>query len=338
MSLAPVMEVVPCAVCGGSQTRRALVRAPVDEFSDELELVNGRASWVVCEGCGLVYQSPRPAPDAVRKLYEGGDYHENRGGIPDFYIDYSLRRSREAIAWGLDQPTLRGRSGRAFDIGAGIGGALVCLRERGWDVTGVEPDPNLAAFGREHFDLDIIDGFFGADTFSADEHFDLAYSCHVWEHLADPRATAAAARALLQPEGHLLIVVPTFRQSRTLAWSCFGSPHTYMWTETSLGNLLRLAGFDVLAHRFVSRSDSELWMLARVAPTPRDAEDIGRDRPAVVQLELATVPLRMPLGVPGRLLAHLRVLWSDPGAFAARAARWIRSRARRARIAVRGRR
>jgi SAM-dependent methyltransferase len=201
----------------------------------------------------------------------------------------------------------------------------------------VEPDPNLAAFGRERFGLDITDGFFDSSTFPRDTSFDLAYSCHVWEHLSDPRATASAAHELLAPGGHLLIVVPTFRRSRTLAWSCFGTPHTYMFTDVSLGNLLGLAGFEVLAHRYVSANDSELWMLARASGAPLPASRIVRERPETVQRELITVPLRIPLGLPRRAAAHLRVLRDDPRGFAGRAARLVRSRARRARAALRGR-
>jgi SAM-dependent methyltransferase len=331
----PTMERVRCAVCGEHAHRRALVRPPADEFLARLDVDQARAHWVVCDGCGLVFQSPRPGPGAVQQMYAGGDYHEVRGGIPEHYVEYSLRRSRGALAWGLEQGALRKRAGRALDIGAGIGGALVCLREHGWQVQGVEPDPNLAAFGRERFGLAIADGFFDESTFAPGTTFDLAYSCHVWEHLADPSATAAAAHRLLQPvDGHLLIVVPTFRRSRTLAWSCFGSPHTYMFTATSLGNVLGLAGFEVVAHRYVAAGDSELWLLARAVERRFEPAHIRRENPRVVQRELATVPLRLPLGLPSRGRTHLQTLRADPRGFADRLRRSARSRLQRAKAAL----
>ncbi|MCB1014600.1 MAG: class I SAM-dependent methyltransferase [Acidimicrobiales bacterium] len=328
------LETVPCAVCHSTAARRALVRPPVDEFLGRLDVDDRRSSWVVCEDCGLVFQSPRPGPAALDRMYVGGEYHEVRGGIPEHYVRYSLRRSTAALAWGLDQPALRGRRGRALDIGAGIGGALVGLRDRGWEVRGVEPDPHLAAFGRRRFGLDITDGFFDERTFAPGEAFDLAYSCHVWEHLADPAATSAAAHRVLAPAGgHLLIVVPTFRRSRTLAWSYFNAAHTYMFTATSLSNVLEGAGFETVAHRYVSGGDSELWLLARAADAA-PAGPIAAESARVVQRELASVPLRVPLGLAGRGADHLRTLRRDPRDFAQRTVRSLAYRAERLRGAV----
>jgi SAM-dependent methyltransferase len=325
-----VLEEVSCAVCGGTESEVARLRVPRDDTAAAYGLPDGRSHWVVCQTCGLVYQSPRPNAAAVDALYLGGGYHADRGGIPEHYVAYSLRRSVPALTWGLDQ--LGVAPGRALDIGCGIGGALVHLRERGWDVAGVEPDPELSAVARDRFGLDARTGFFDDTTFPASDSFDLAYSCHVWEHLADPVALAAAARRVLAPRnGHLFIVVPTFRQARTLAWACFTTPHTYMFTHVTLGNVLRKAGFEVITHRYAADADSELWLIARALPSPAGTAAPLPDPAERVQRELATVPLRAPLGLPGRLAKHARTLTSDPGDFAVRAGRHVRTQLKRVR-------
>jgi hypothetical protein len=162
----------------------------------------------------------------------------------------------------------------------------------------------------------------------------------VWEHLADPLATTRLVHRLLRERaGHFLIVVPTFRRARTLAWSCFTAPHTYMFTDVSLGNLLDEAGFDVVAHRYAAGADSELWLLARARPMEAcRTRPVRREQPAAVQRELALVPLRAPLGVPARAAAHVRTLAADPRDFVARLGRWAGARFRRARVAAGGRR
>ena len=331
------LEQVACAVCGSTSSRPARVRVPRDEHARELGLPGGRSRWFVCADCGLVYQSPRPDMAAVGDLYAGGDYHEIRGGVPEHYVQYSLRRSRRALDWAGRQVRLHDRAGRALDIGCGVGGAMVDLRDRGWQVVGVEPDPVLAEVGRTRFGLDVRSGFFDGTTFSDGEAFDLVYSCHVWEHLAAPRETCVAAHELLATtRGHLLIVVPTFRRARTLAWSCFTAPHTYMFTEVSLGNLLESTGFDVVVHRYAAGEATELWLLARARP-PAVPEYGSRRRESAraVQRELATVPLRAPLGLPGRLGSHARTLLADPREFTARLTRWSRSRVVRVQSALR---
>lgn len=331
--MAAVLESVSCVVCGADRARTARVRPPRDDYAVALGLPDGRSRWVVCDSCALVYQSPRPGPDAVVDLYAGGTYHEDRGGVAEHYLEYSLRRSQDALAWALSLPSLRA-SGRALDIGCGVGGALVNLRARGWATVGVEPDPNLAEVGRSRFGLEVHDGFFDDRTFPPATEFDLAYSCHVYEHLADPIATSRAAYRVLAPRrGHLVIVVPTFRRSRTLAWTCFTAPHTYMFTDVSLGNVLDASGFDVVSYRFAASGDSELWLVARAR-----AVDVPRgfrqEDPAKIQRELALAPFGAPLGVPGRVVKHVRTLVSDPADFTARARRWVLTQVARAGRAI----
>jgi SAM-dependent methyltransferase len=284
-----------------------------------------------------VYQSPR-AEGAAAHLYLDGAYHADRGGVPEHYVAYSLRRSKAALTWALAElaaaDPLTGSSGRALDIGCGIGGALVCLRDRGWDVVGVEPDPALSEMARDRFDLPVITSLFDSTTF-AGEQFDLTYSCHVWEHLDDPVATSRAAHQVLRPEtGHLVIVVPTFRRARTLAWSCFSAAHTYMFTHVSLGNILRQAGFEPVAHRYVGAADSELWLIARAVTSPTPA--VVREHAPTIQRELMLVPLRAPLGLVPRAATHTRTLVANPRDFTARLIRHARWRARRAQQVVRG--
>jgi hypothetical protein len=147
----------------------------------------------------------------------------------------------------------------------------------------------------------------------------------------------AAHELLAETRGHLLIVVPTFRRARTLAWSCFTAPHTYMFTEVSLGNLLEATGFDVVLHRYAAGADTELWLLARARSAPAASDRVTRRResPDAVQRELATVPLRAPLGLLGRLGDHVRTLRADPAEFTARLRRWSRTRLDRVQSALR---
>lgn len=327
------LEAVPCAVCGSDDAQVARLRVPRDDIAAAFGLPDGRSHWVVCQVCGLVYQSPRPTGDALDELYRSGHYHVNRGGVPEHYVAYSLRRSVPALTWGLAELGLE--PGRALDIGCGIGGALVHLRERGWEVVGVEPDPELSAVARTRFGLDTRTGFFDSTTFGDGDTFDLAFSCHVWEHLPDPVATAKAAHAVLGPRGgYLFIVVPTFRRARTLAWACFTTPHTYMFTHVTLGNVLRRAGFEVTAYRYAADADSELWLIARALPAPAGEPAPLSDSAARVQRELASVPLRAPIGIPGRVVKHTRTLMSDPRDFASRAGRHVRTQLQRARRAA----
>lgn len=274
----------------------------------------------------MVFQSPRPRQEIVDALYLGGDYHDRRGGTPEHYIKYSLRRSVPALAWALQ---VTGASpGRALDIGSGVGGALVELRRRGWKVVGVEPDDTMAAVARDRFGLHVSTGYFDAAASSAVGSVDLVYSCHVFEHLQDPDAVVEGARRVLDPSrGHMVIVVPTFRNARTFAWKCFNSSHTLMFTHVSLGNLLRRHGFRPVAHRYVGAADSELWLVAQAGGADAPSADaLDYESIDAVQREIARVPFRMVVGLPGRVVTHLQTLRADPRDFLDRAVRSLRTR------------
>ncbi len=336
------LETVACAVCGSSAAAPARIRNPKDEFAAAYGIEGRRSKWVVCSDCGLVFQSPRPNAEAVEALYLGGEYHEDRGGLPEHYIQYSLRRSVPALDWAMSAMNLD--SGAALDIGAGIGGALVHLERHGWTTAGIEPDDEMATLGRTRFDLDIQTGFFSESTYPATTKFDFAYSCHVWEHLTDPVAVTKAARGVLNPGGYLCIVVPTFRQAKTLAWQCFSTPHNYMFTDVSLGNVLAMSGFEVEAFDYVADADSELWILARAVDQPQEQASQVHDIDAArvvepvdrIQRELALVPLRAPLGIAGRAKKHSVLLADDPTDFVKRAFRRTGNFAARANQAMRG--
>lgn len=311
-------EAVRCAVCGSLDSVGVRARTR-------------QSSWVVCRDCGLVFQSPRVAADAIADAYLEGDYHRRRGGVPEHYVRYSLRRSRACLAWALERSGVQPAHGRAYDIGCGVGGALCTLREAGFRVAGIEPDPELSALARDRFGLDVRTGLFGPDC-GAPGDVAFAYSCHVWEHLADPVATARTAHTLLADRlGWLSIVVPTYRHARSLAWQYMNADHTYLYSHTSLANVLESAGFEVVAHTYRQAADSELWMLARAVGNDAVAYGWHPEPVGSVQRAIAAVPLRAPLGIPGRVLSHARTLSSDPGDFAARAARAVRRRLHRER-------
>jgi SAM-dependent methyltransferase len=318
------VEIVSCPVCGSADQRPARMRIPRDQLASDLGLDGGRSSWVVCSECAMVFQSPRPRQIVVDELYANGGYHRDRGGVPEHYVQYSLRRSVPALNWFHDQIGVT--PGRAFDVGCGIGGALVHLRSLGWEVAGIEPDPELSEVARTRFDLAVTTGYFGSGHRL--EGVDLVYSCHVWEHLQDPDDAAAGSFEMLRDrKGYLFIVVPTFRKSRTNAWKCFNSSHTLMFTHVSLSNVLRRAGFEIVTHRYVSDADSELWLIARAVDGPRPTT-ISAEQQSHVQREIMFAPLKAPLGLPGRARKHVRTAFSDPADFVARTRRVLSTRLR----------
>jgi SAM-dependent methyltransferase len=299
-SSAAELEVVACAVCGGTDGVPA-VSTPNDEYLVVLAKTARKSSWVICKACGLVFQNPRITAEDEQRLYAGQTYYGASAGITDAYVRRRLEKPARVLAW-LDCIPGFGAAGRRrmLEIGCGIGGALRVFADHGWNVQGIEPDPDMGRDGRERFGVPIQTGFFGDDVFPANA-FDFIYTNHAYEHFRDPLGISRAVARALAPDGWLFIAVPTFRRSRgVFAWQWFNACHTYMFTHVSLGNLVRRCGLEVRAWRYPS-ADGEMWFLAQKTGDVRDRPTAVDDWRAV-RRELMLGPfvhlLHSPRGWP----------------------------------------
>ena len=134
---------LPCPLCAAAAYRTVKV------FSDGV--VVGE-----CGNCGLLYTPLRhPSPDT---LFAGTQPLELRVllrpitlGLKQHYRDRSFRAVLTTIR--------RNTTGkRLLDVGCAHGAFLRLARKLGYEGTGVEPTPALAAFGREEWGLEILDG------------------------------------------------------------------------------------------------------------------------------------------------------------------------------------
>ena len=95
---------------------------------------------------------------------------------------------------------------RLLDVGCGNGAFLAHMRRLGWEVHGLEPDPDACAAAAAA-GIDVSVGTL-ADVTWPEATFQAVTMSTVLEHLPDPRATLQACRRLLAPGGMLHIVTP----------------------------------------------------------------------------------------------------------------------------------
>lgn len=226
-------ESVPCNLCGATRS------SPV--------LVNCGLAIVRCQSCNLVYVNPRPTADALRAYY----------ALPDLLDHESWSSYRRHTAgqlralWGERFRDLqRWRSGagtRLFDLGAGYGDFLHVASRAGWVTTGLEFSPVVARVAREQYGIALHVGALETVDLAPDR-FDVVSLWHVLEHMPDPKATLVRLRQLLTPDGVLAIEVPNiaFAVRRSYTYPLSATLHLYHFTNTTLSDMARGAGFTVL--------------------------------------------------------------------------------------------
>jgi 2-polyprenyl-3-methyl-5-hydroxy-6-metoxy-1,4-benzoquinol methylase len=231
-------RIIPCALCGGVVFGQSL---SCEGFS-----------YVRCRKCGLVQMNPQPSVPAVR-----GRYREGHGAD---YLSYEianegafLRLQELALEDGgfstlEEELKRRGKPPRALDAGCATGALLEKLRERGWEVLGLEISTPQAEYARRMRGLEILDLPL-EETRLPEDWFDLILASHLIEHLNDPGSFVREAYRVLSPGGRVFITTPNIAgfQARLFRnrWRSAIFDHLYLFSVKTLSGLLSRAGFTV---------------------------------------------------------------------------------------------
>jgi SAM-dependent methyltransferase len=134
---------------------------------------------------GLIYVNPRPDPDHIGHYYPTNytPYFIAIADEPSWWQRFNRRLAMRKRA-NLIQRQLP-RPGHVLDVGCATGSFLVALRDVGWQVQGVEFNPQAADICPPASWLDVVTGTL-ADGRFPDKQFDLVIFWDVLEHVHHP--------------------------------------------------------------------------------------------------------------------------------------------------------
>lgn len=189
-----------------------------------------RFSVYRCSHCGVGQTVPMPAD--LGRYY--ASYYGNRHGVS---ATYCVKRRLRLLHQSARPP------GRLLDIGCGDGAFLAGAQKAGWQTAGTELKPDAA----RSLGLDVR---YDLEQFAGGERFDCVTLWHSLEHLRDPRAILARIKAILRPNGALLLAVPDNGgwQAKLFGrhWLHLDVPrHLFHFDRRSLAGLLESVGFIV---------------------------------------------------------------------------------------------
>lgn len=190
-------------MCAGNMNHRLTARDTArPECRDEYSLI-----W--CDRCEFGQIAETFNSDEISAFYPSNYYTRSTYQGPSLSIP---QRAIIHLAWRFDngtdfQPSDLGWPGAACDIGCGAGDNMRRMRDAGFCVTGIDPDPQALSRASAYGST-----FLGtAETIPAaleGKQFDSILMMHSLEHCVDPQRALQTVAALLKQNGAAIIEVP----------------------------------------------------------------------------------------------------------------------------------
>lgn len=235
-----------CPVCNGSRINPLLT---VKDFSVSKE------DFVIwqCTDCTLQFTQDVPDEASIGPYYASQNYisHSNTG---EGLVNKLYQRVRKFTLQQKAALIIRNRNakGTILDVGAGIGAFLAVMKEKGWNVTGIEPDEVARGNAQKLFGLAFQQppALYQLPTAS----YDAITLWHVLEHVHDLHKYVEQLKNLLAQNGKLFIAVPNYTSADAEAyrnyWAAYDVPrHLYHFTPKAMETLMTLHGLSVVAKK-----------------------------------------------------------------------------------------
>ena len=237
--------VTNCPLCGNNRN------TIFDQSAFQERMVINR----LCRNCGLVFQSPRMSEQELHTFYEREYRQMYQTSESPTQKDLAVQQGRAQALLDFSSLHLNEVTNH-LDIGCSSGLLLDTFRHKyNSNPIGIEPGEAYRTYAQ---DLDII--VYGSREEFASHHtgrFDLISLAHVLEHIGEPvNYLREVRRDLLTQDGALLIDVPNL-----YAHDCFEVAHLVSFSPYTLKQILKKAGFDIIARRVHGQPRSDLLPL-----------------------------------------------------------------------------
>ena len=203
-----------CIICNSNNIRKFL------KAKDYIYGIPGEFILLECLNCGLIFTYPRPSKEEIEKWYQRADYipHQIQNNVNNKLSKLKLfiKKNKNVVIikkildtkaiWVPDLP----KGANILELGCATGDFLLSLKDKGWNLYGVEVGKKVAQYAREKSGLNIYCGYL-ENLKLPSNMFDAIFAWHVIEHLPKPLITLSEIHRILKPEGYFIFSVPNIR-------------------------------------------------------------------------------------------------------------------------------
>ena len=246
------MEYVSCNLCGSTEARLIFPDTiPHRQQPENVEAFRctspgyGRHHSIVqCRKCKLIYSNPRRDDSELVDCYEAVEdplyLQEREGRMLTF--EQHLRP--------LERITGPAKARKLLDIGCYTGVFVQIAARHGWDAWGVEPSQWAAEQARRQ-GLSVLSGTLAQNLANLSKGtFDVVTLWDVIEHLSDPMGEIRRVHRILRPGGliviHTMDIDSAFARLMGPRWPWFMEMHIYYFSQRTMADMLKKAGFGVI--------------------------------------------------------------------------------------------
>ena len=197
-----------------------------------------------CNECKLLFTSPSPTPDKIGNYYKSEDYlshnEEKKGLFAKIYN--KVKKINIKNKFNITVNGQQSTDNNLLDIGCGVGDFLLYAKEKGCNVTGIEPSEDARKIAEKKLDCKILSPEELQNI--PDNSFDIITMWHVLEHVADLKTEIHHLQRILKKDGRLVLALPNYKSYDAEyykdKWAAYDVPrHLSHFSQTSIKNIFK---------------------------------------------------------------------------------------------------
>jgi 2-polyprenyl-3-methyl-5-hydroxy-6-metoxy-1,4-benzoquinol methylase len=231
----------------------------------------GTTTILQCEECGLMYRTPIPTQEELKKYYSSGYYQEygfreyaaRKEHIIKYRFEPILNFFKDVIERDrFIKDRLKGKP-VFLDIGCALGFFIELLKNQGYEAKGVEFSYDAAQYAKKNLGLEEVYTGSVEEVGFEPECFDVITLLDVLEHVVSPNTILKETNRILKKEGLVLASIPNVsaaeaRGKRGLSEFLFAEGHLFNFPYDTLKRLFNINGFNIIG--ITSLSIPRRWL------------------------------------------------------------------------------